>query len=368
MNGVKKYEWGLWARQIGAIMRLEMRKTFFAKRGLWVYLLAAAPALLFFAYTMVQKGRAAGMAARASITTEQANQVKEKMTPDEVRGVLGRPHSRFTHMDPDKPRSRRRDPDAMIEVMQYSDGKSDYVYRFKEGKLFRTDVYNTRTLTDDNVVYATIFQLFYLRLAIFFGCVGVFMNLFRGELIDKSLHFYLLAPIRREVLLAGKYCAGLLATGVIFGVSTIIQLWTVYGSMPAAQSAEFWERSGASTLFAYVGVTALACMGYGAVFLVAGLIWRNPIIPAATLLVWEGANIFLPATLKKISIIHYLQSLCPIPASPSGSVEGPLKLLISITEPTAAPIAIGGLLIVTAGVLVLGAWQARRLEINYSTE
>jgi len=271
-------------------------------------------------------------------------------------------------MDPDLPRARRRDPDAMLEVLLYSNGKSEYRYRFREGKLDDVEVRSQRLLNDDNTVFATIFQLFYLRLAIFFGCVGVFMNLFRGEMIDKSLHFYLLAPIRREVLLVGKYCAGLLATVVIFGASTAIQLWSVFGSLSEAQSTEFWTRSGASTLAAYMGVTVLACVGYGAVFLAAGLIWRNPIIPAASLLVWEGANIFLPATLKKISIIHYLQSLCPVPASPSGDVSAPLRLLVSITEPTAAPIAIGGLLAVTVVVLLIGAWQARRLEINYSTE
>jgi ABC-type transport system involved in multi-copper enzyme maturation permease subunit len=210
--------------------------------------------------------------------------------------------------------------------------------------------------------------LFYIRLAIFFGCVGVFMNLFRGELIDKSLHFYLLAPIRREVLLAAKYGAGLLATAVIFGLSTVVQLYAVYGDMPAAQATEFWARDGAGTLFAYFGVTILACAGYGAVFLAAGLLYKNPMIPAAVLLVWEGANVFLPATLKKISVIHYLQSLCPIPASPSGDISPPLRLLISITEPTPAPLAILGLLTVTLVVLALGAWQARRLEINYSAE
>ena len=33
--------------QVLAVARLEMRKTFFAKRGIWVYLLALAPAVLF---------------------------------------------------------------------------------------------------------------------------------------------------------------------------------------------------------------------------------------------------------------------------------------------------------------------------------
>ena len=37
----------LWVTQIAAVVRLEMRKTFFAKRGLWVYLLAFFPLLIF---------------------------------------------------------------------------------------------------------------------------------------------------------------------------------------------------------------------------------------------------------------------------------------------------------------------------------
>jgi uncharacterized protein (DUF302 family) len=35
-----------WLSQIGLVIRLEMRKTFFSRRGLWVYLLALAPILI----------------------------------------------------------------------------------------------------------------------------------------------------------------------------------------------------------------------------------------------------------------------------------------------------------------------------------
>ncbi len=69
-------------------------------------------------------------------------------------------------------------------------------------------------LGDDSMVFAGVFQFFFLRLAIFFGCLGIFMNLFRGELLDQSLHFYFLAPIRREALMAGKFLAGVLATSL----------------------------------------------------------------------------------------------------------------------------------------------------------
>src|SRR5580698_9081581 len=94
--------WGLWFSQIRAILRLELKKTLFARRGLWIYLLAFAPAALFAAYSFVQ---------------------------------------------------------------------------MKSGR--------TSDIGDDTHLFAGVFQLFFLRLSIFFGCVGIFMNLFRGEVLDK---------------------------------------------------------------------------------------------------------------------------------------------------------------------------------------
>jgi len=38
------------------------------------------------------------------------------------------------------------------------------------------------------------FQIFYLRVGIFFGCMGLFTWLFRGEIVEKSLHYYFLSP------------------------------------------------------------------------------------------------------------------------------------------------------------------------------
>ncbi len=42
----------LWWTQIKAVIRLELKKTFFAKRGLWIYVVAALPVLLFIAYAV----------------------------------------------------------------------------------------------------------------------------------------------------------------------------------------------------------------------------------------------------------------------------------------------------------------------------
>src|SRR4029453_9250084 len=47
--------------------------------------------------------------------------------------------------------------------------------------------------------YATIYSILYngliLRTVVFFGCAWIFMNLFRGELVDRSLHYYFLSAV-----------------------------------------------------------------------------------------------------------------------------------------------------------------------------
>jgi ABC-type transport system involved in multi-copper enzyme maturation permease subunit len=354
--------WTQWRSQVAAVIRLEMRKTFFAKRGMWVYLLALAPVLLFMGRAIdLERTRESrkDLIAAHPVSADALGSIEPGMNIDEVLKKVGEPNSRET-LEIGRRRIQR-------VRLSYTDGENDYIFSFIDGELRGINRRERANLQQDTLIFATVFQFFYLRLAIFFGCVGVFMNLFRGELIDKSLHFYLLAPIRREVLVVGKYLAGLIATVVIFSISTALQLWMVllpYG----AEATQYLHGAGWHHVAAYLGVTALACLGYGSVFLAAGLLWRNPIIPAALVLSWESANMFLPAALKKISVIFYLQSLCPVVAPPDKDMSPLLSLLISSAEPTPAAWAITGLVAVTAVILVVAARQARRLEINYGTD
>ena len=162
---------------------------------------------------------------------------------------------------------------------RYTDGKIELFLFFEDGKLTGIHSSELDTLPQVSRIFAGVFQSYYLRLAVFFGCVGVFVNLFRGEMLDKSLHFYLLTPTRREVLLAGKYAAGLLATVVIFTSSTALQWLALLWQFDHAAVADFLASTGWGQFSSYLVVTALACVGYGSVFLAVGLLFRNPIIP-----------------------------------------------------------------------------------------
>ena len=82
----------------------------------------------------------------------------------------------------------------------------------------------------------------------------------------------------------------------------------------AVEVQAFWNAGGMGQVFWYAAAAALGCVGYGSVFLAVGLYVRNPIIPAAVLLGWEAINGILPHALQKMSILYYLQSLCPVPA------------------------------------------------------
>ena len=357
-----------WA-QIRAVIRLEMRKTFFARRGLWVYLVALAPVLLFAGHSidmMRTRESRREIAAAHRVSGDALRSISPGMTYEQVIARLGEPYSRRTF---ERPRRRNGSGRGLSTTwISYTDGESNFTFGFTDGELQNISVRENGNLKDDKLVFATVFQFFFLRLAIFFGCVGIFMNLFRGELIDKSLHFYLLAPIRREVLLIGKYLAGLIATTIIFTTSTALQFWLLLLPYDSTSTSQYMQNGGWQHLAAYAGVTALACLGYGSVFLAAGLFFRNPLIPAGIVLIWESADIFLPAALKKMSVIFYLESLCPVVAPPDRDMNQFLSLLISSAEPTPAALAITGLFVVTGIVLFFAARKARTLEINYGTD
>src|SRR3989337_604699 len=112
---------------------------------------------------------------------------------------------------------------------------------FVDGKLEGRNIHRLLDFEEDRAIFAGIFQYFYLRLAIFFGCLGIFMNLFRAEMSNRTLHFWLLAPARREVLLAGKFAAGLIASSAIFGGGALLTLAAMSRPHDAVEVQAYWN-------------------------------------------------------------------------------------------------------------------------------
>lgn len=206
------------------------------------------------------------------------------------------------------------------------------------------------------LVYANLFESAILRLAVFFACARLFMNLFQGEMADQSLHYYLLTPVRRETLAIGKYCFGVVTAMVLLCATTFFSFAITFLPFTARLSPGIDSKH----LVSYLITVAVACIGYGAIFLFLGALFRNPIVPAVFLYGWELINFLLPPFLKHVSVIHYLRSLSPIQIS-----QGPFAI---VAEPVPAPVAITGVLLLSAAFVFLTAWMARRMEVKYAGE
>jgi ABC-type transport system involved in multi-copper enzyme maturation permease subunit len=275
-----KPRWDLWRRQLAAILRLEIKKNFFGRRAILLYLMAIGPVLLFGALMLFEAADEPGL-----------------------RG----------------------------------------------------------NFNDLNIIFANLYEGLILRTVVFFGCAWMFMNLFRGEVVDKSLHYYFLCPLRREVLVGGKYLSGLVAAVVLFTITTAGSLFFLYVGGGYPKNVEhLLDGPGLGQVAAYLGITVLGCVGYGALFLIVGLFFRNPIVPALVIYGWEAINFLLPPVLKRISVIYYLHSLSPVPVP-----EGPFAM---VAEPAPAWIAIAGLLLLAAVILVFAGLRIRRMELRYGGE
>ena len=253
-------------------------------------------------------------------------------------------------------------------VLVYFDGRREVRFTCVDGKVDSWITDHVLNLEQDRMIFAGIFQFFYLRLAIFFGCLGMFMYLFSGEMSNRTLHYWFLAPAPREVLLAGKYAAGLIASAAIFGGGALLAFAAMIWPHDAVELQAYWNAGGMSHAFWYATAAAFGCVGYGSVFLAVGLYLRNPIIPAAVLLAWEGAAGILPHALQKISILYYLQSLCPVPAPMDDDVPTLIRLLAAPAAPASRPAAMLGLLLLSAVVLWIASRAVRRMEISYGAE
>lgn len=219
-------------------------------------------------------------------------------------------------------------------------------------------------LSDDTNVLAGIMQFYYLRLGIFFGCLGIFSRLIRGEMVERSLHFYLLSPVRRELLLLAKFVAGSISAIALFATATIADFVFMYVAFGPAGQEYVFHGPGLGQLESYLAIVVLASLGYGAVFLLLSMIFRNPTPAAMLVMGWEAINPVMPSLLQKISVASYLRHLMPITVPG----DGIFALLTVQTEPVPTSLAVLGLLLLTAAILAYSCIRIRRLEIRYTTD
>ena len=150
----------------------------------------------------------------------------------------------------------------------------------------------------------------------------------------------------------------------LFGSGVLLSFIFMTGHFGAESQQYVFHGPGLNQLGSYMLVTVLACIGYGSLFLLMGLLYRNPVVPAVIILLWESINNVLPAMLKKLSIIFYLLPLCPVEVP----TEGLGTLFTVVADPVPTYLAIPGLLCLSGLCLYYAARKIRKLEISYGTD
>jgi hypothetical protein len=207
--------------------------------------------------------------------------------------------------------------------------------------------------------YTQFFQLFWLHLAIFFSCASVFSQLFRSEVQEKTLHYYYMVPIRREIVVLAKYLAGLSLVAPLFLSTSFVNYHLYFWPAPSGRN---WAltRIGTEHLMNYLFVVLLACIAYGALFMLIGLIFRNPMIPAIFVLLLESFGYVLPPIFQRMTIGLYLQRFIPLTVA-----HGPFAIMI---EPPSATTSIVVLGFVCGTMIWLSTVILRRTQITYSVD
>lgn len=208
------------------------------------------------------------------------------------------------------------------------------------------------------VTYAGLYQNFLLRIVAFLGTATIFSTLFREDVTHKTLHHFLLVPAPRWVLLVGRYLAGLvLTTGLMTFTVALTNTLIAFKATRNGGWDYMLVHGGASQLAAYLGIMVLACLAYGAFFLMVGLLFKSPGVPILVYFSWEFINFLLPSFLKSASVIYPLESLNPIP-TPQGSLG-------VLAEALSPPVALAGLITATVVFLLVAGFQLRSAELKY---
>jgi len=207
--------------------------------------------------------------------------------------------------------------------------------------------------------YTGFFQVLWLHLVIFFSCASVFSQLFRSEVQEKTLHYYYMVPIRREMVVLAKYLAGLSLMTTLFMSTSIATYYLYFWPAPPGRN---WSltRVGTQHLANYLFVVLLACIAYGALFMLIGLIFRNPMIPAIFVLLLESFGYVLPPIFQRMTIGLYLQRFIPLTVA-----HGPFAIMI---EPPSATTSVVVLAFVSGTIIWLSTVILRRTQITYSVD
>jgi ABC-type Na+ efflux pump permease subunit len=160
---------------------------------------------------------------------------------------------------------------------------------------------------DGNEFFVELVDYVYLRtlaplVALFFGCMLI------GEDVESETIPYLLTrPMPRSAWVVGKYLAFLVVSAALL-VSSILLCFCACIALGGLSIS----ASSVKLLLHYEGVAVMALMGYGAVCLFLGALFKRPVIVGVVVLfAWQRLAMAIPGLIDFFTIEKYVRAMLP---------------------------------------------------------
>ncbi len=191
--------------------------------------------------------------------------------------------------------------------------------------------------------FGLLIWVVFLRFAV--PVLGIFYGtgLIADEVEDRTLTYLFTRPIRRGAVLVGKYLAYLVCTGAVVLPSVVLVYFLLVPLGEVAGSVVWFAAD--------LALLALGLAVYGAVFALAGALFRRPLLAGLVWVFgWEPLATALPGYARQLTVAYHLQSLVPH-AMPDSGV---MTLLTSVFADTpSAPVSAAWLVVLLGLALVL---------------
>ncbi len=149
-------------------------------------------------------------------------------------------------------------------------------------------------------IFDTAVSVLYLRFIV--PALGVFYgtSLIADEVEEKTITYLFTRPISRGAIVLGKYLAYLVGVTAVVLPSVALMFLIM---VPFANMGILFGK-----LLADLCVIALGLAAYGAVFLLAGVTFRRPLVGGLVFVFgWEPLALVLPGYLRHLTIAYYLR-------------------------------------------------------------
>jgi len=203
----------------------------------------------------------------------------------------------------------------------------------------------------DIILFQRFMVPLYLQVVLIFVTLVNATALIREEIDDNTLPFLLTRPISKPALVAYKYVGYLIAVLPLLVAPVVL----AYGVTEAYRGLGF--TADADVLWGFLTTTILGTAAYGALFLFISVMVRRPLAVGLLIgFVWESGVGSIPGDVRKLSVIHYLQTILKDVVA-----IGPLKDYVTDLSAGAAA---GVLIVFSIAMVILSAFVFQQMEFR----